>query len=128
MKRKIILAIGGVLVLIVIGLSSLYLYINSDYFSLSGPCGDTVFTTVEQKESKITAQGLVKNCGATTDFVTQILIDKMPVIILKSDYSKYCSLNWLQTNLLDVTCSGVKESDIFLATSTYKNIQVNFKR
>lgn len=123
MKKKYVIGVSMILVILV---SVCIMFMNS--FNILGNCGENMFAYTKEQTTGLLATGIIKDCGATTDFSTQVLIEKESIIILKGDYSKQCNINWSGSTTLNVVCQSVKESDIFLNKNIYNNnVQINFE-
>lgn len=120
MKKKLI-----ILFILCVGI----IFVLRMSFKITGKCDEEIF--IQNNNKDFIAKGIIKNCGSTTDYSTQILIQQEnkvsePVVILKGDKSKDCLLEWEENNLI-INCK-VNDSDVFLKKSNYKDVKILFNQ
>ncbi len=106
-----------VLILLVIGIG---------YFFFQGRnmCSDAKIADFLSPTGGHVAKLVVRNCGATTDFSTQVTIDDSSVIVIKGDKSKNIVINWKSVDNLSVDYKGNME-DVFKSENSYRDVKIH---
>ena len=97
---------------------------------LFGLCGDENFITVKNPSKNLQVRGFIRDCGATTDFVSHVVIDEgsktETVLILKGYRAKQCNVQWENPDVLDISCS-VPGSSVVMLKENYKDVKIFFR-
>ncbi len=99
------------------------------FFNLAGDCGIEIKKESLSDDGKYIAKVQVVNCGATTDFVTWIIIKDIQnnkeqrMIVIKGDHSGDCELNWDQPRMLRTYC-GVSVNDVSSYNSSFEDVHL----
>lgn len=132
----------SILIAIILSVSAGGVYVNN---FLSSGCGYEIVESQVSKNSEYVANVVVKNCGATTDYVTQVSIDqkitdsdnyksKQIILIADSDHGlsernplggPIVKVRWTGPNNLLIEYS--KKTRTFVKFAKYKDIIIDYK-
>jgi hypothetical protein len=95
-------------------------------------CGDTTHRTVLSPARAYTAEFLVRDCGATTDFVSQVYISrkKWPltqkelIFVLKGGQN--INLEWTGENTLRVSCNNCSNGHVFKKETSWEEVKIDY--
>lgn len=108
--RGLGLFVGGIIILVMM----LQFYLSPEPpFDLAGGCAETSSTETLAPAKAAIAKEAVVNCGATSDYATQVTI-KDPktgasglVLSMKGDQMNNCATEWLDESTLKIQCDAV---------------------
>lgn len=99
-------------------------------------CQTKVLNQMQSSDGKNTATVLVYECGATTDFSTQVMLstdnqdpsirEPERIIFSAESYNSNVQVNWLTNSKLKVLYGGPKDS-IFVMKEAYKDFQIEYE-
>jgi hypothetical protein len=100
-------------------------------FSLIGSCGVKVTAESVSKDGYYLASESLVDCGATSDYSTQIKIKDIKtgteglVLSLKGDETHNCSTNWTDTNTLNIVCEK-PTGFVYSKLSNFEDVKIVF--
>ena len=86
-------------------------------------CNNEDFVSLHSISQKHEAVLYIRSCGATTDYNTNIEIDKKKIFTVEGYYKENITMKWDGDNKFIIEYSG-KPEDIFSIKKSYKDINI----
>lgn len=109
-----------------------FVMIGSSCLGGSSDCSDSVKQIVQSSDGQFAAVEVARDCGATTDYATQVLLqttaDKntREAVFIASG-TPNIKLSW-QEHSLTIDCSGCQATDIFEERALWRDIQIIYTK
>ena len=123
----------SLLLAVLIFFLGMWVYVRHYFDPLGGDCGQEIHAEISSQLNTYAAREVVTNCGATTDFATQILIKntstavEKTVLSLKGDHSKSCNIEWQDDMTLKVSCDGYLE-DVYSRVDSFEGVKIVYDK
>jgi len=103
--------------------------------SLLDTCDDRVVREVRSGDGKFLATLYVRNCGATTDYISIVNLrpggtrfngDADGDIVFVAKGERDIGIQWLNTNEVRIWCRGCESNDIYKRQPTWKDVKIAY--
>lgn len=100
------------------------------FFDLFGECKSDIFLEKTSSQETYIAKEVIVDCGATSDYSTQIIVENtatginQTVLSIKGDQTKSCNIEWDDGLFLNVSCKG--NIDVYNQIKEFEKVKINF--
>jgi len=96
-------------------------------------CRDDIKGTVVSPDGKHRVVSLVRDCGATTDFATQVVLERNSAIrwtserifVVKGDH--HVDTNWKSNDSLQIVCHSCGSAHVFTEKGEWNGIKITYE-
>ena len=97
------------------------------------PCGDEVVSTLSSPGGQYRAVWIVRNCGATTDYATHVLLERKSLLgwnresVFVASGEQKLDIHWLTNDTLQIDCPSCTPVRVFKKQADWNGISVAYK-
>ncbi len=99
------------------------------FFNIFDECSQKILNSIENSSGKYITHLQVVDCGAVSDFATQVIVEnsdtgsKQQVISLKGDWADSCDMRWSDSLSLQLDCSNTIEF-VYSQDDSFEEVQI----
>lgn len=129
-KKSTMISLSLILAVLIF-LLGIWVYARYYFDFLGGDCSYKIHSELTSQSNVYNAREVVANCGATTDFSTQVIIKnnqtgaEQIVLSLKGDHTKSCNIEWDDDLSLKIGCTEDIET-IYNQRKEFEKVKINF--
>ena len=96
-------------------------------------CGDEVVSTLSSPGGRYRAVWIVRNCGATTDYVTHVVLERKSLLgwnresVFVARGEQRLDIRWLTNDALQIDCPSCTPERVFKKQADWNGITVAYK-